>query len=90
MTRSLAGSEASRARGSSFNGGLRQGPPGYGRLMNDQDPQTQLDEAKSDADEDLGDMEEKADEMEERLDENESIGEDVEVPDPEEGDSLSI
>jgi hypothetical protein len=58
--------------------------------MNDEDPQTQLDGAKSDADEDLGDMEDTADEMEERLDENESIGEDVEVPDPEEGDSLSI
>jgi hypothetical protein len=58
--------------------------------MNEDDPQTQLDDAKSDADEDLGDMEKTADAMEERLGENESIGEDVEVPDPEGDDALSI
>ena len=56
--------------------------------MSDDNPQDQIDEAKSDADEDLGEMEDEAAEMEDRLEENEDIGEDVEVPDPDESDAL--
>jgi hypothetical protein len=50
--------------------------------MSDDNPQDQLDEAKSDADEELGEMEDDGAEMEERLEENEDIGKDVEVPEP--------
>lgn len=58
--------------------------------MSDENPQNQIDEAKSDADEDLGEMEDDADELEERIEKNEDVGEDIEVPDPEGGDSLGI
>jgi hypothetical protein len=58
--------------------------------MSDEDPQDQIDEAKSDADEKLGEMEDDGSEMEERLEDNESIGEDIEVPDPDEGGALDV
>ena len=51
--------------------------------MSEDNPQDQIDEAKSDADEELGELEDDADRLEERIEENEDIGEDVEVPDPE-------
>jgi hypothetical protein len=58
--------------------------------MSDNDPQTEIDEAKRENDEDLGELDDQADDLEERLAENEAISEDVEVPDPDEGDALSI
>jgi hypothetical protein len=58
--------------------------------MSDDTPQDQIDEAKSDADEKLGKMENDGSEMEERLEENEDIGEDIEVPDPDEGGALNV
>jgi flagellar motility protein MotE (MotC chaperone) len=50
--------------------------------MNDEDPQTQLDEAKHEADEDLCEMEDDSAEMEKRLEENEDIEKDIKVPEP--------
>lgn len=58
--------------------------------MSDNEPQTEIDEAKRENDEDLGELDDQADEMKERLSENEAISEDVEVPDPDGGDALSI
>jgi hypothetical protein len=58
--------------------------------MSDERPQTQIDDAKSEADEDLTDLDDDAAELKTRIDENESMDEDVEVPDPDGGDALSI
>jgi len=58
--------------------------------MSEDNPEGQIDEAKRDTDEDLGAMEDEADQMEERLEEHESRSEDVEVPEPGQGDDLSI
>ena len=54
--------------------------------MTDEDPQAQIDEAKQSYDEEIGELEDDADEMEDRLTEHESEGEDVEVPEPDQGD----
>jgi hypothetical protein len=53
-------------------------------------PQDEIDEAKSEADEELGEMDDTADEMSDRLEEHESGDEDVEVPEPDQGESLDI
>jgi hypothetical protein len=63
---------------------------GYGLLMSDENPETRIEEAKSDADEDLGELENDAADLEERIDENESMDDEVEVPDPDGGDALSV
>lgn len=58
--------------------------------MTDNDAQSELDESRRDASEELGEMEGQADEMEDRLVENEAAGEEVEVPEPDQGEDLSI
>ncbi|MDX6587766.1 MAG: hypothetical protein QOI31_2239 [Solirubrobacterales bacterium] len=55
--------------------------------MSDENPQGQIDEAKSDADDAFSEMEDEATEMGDQLEAHESGDEDVEVPDPE-GDAL--
>ena len=58
--------------------------------MSEDNPQDQIDEAESDTDAELGEMEDEGAEMEERLEENEAMDEDIDVPDPDGGDALSI
>lgn len=58
--------------------------------MSENDAQEEIDEAKQQNDEELGELEDQGDDMQERLEENEAISEDVEIPDPDEGDALSI
>ena len=58
--------------------------------MSEDNPQDQIDEAESDTDAELGEMEDEGADMEERLEENEAMDEDIDVPDPDGGDALSI
>jgi len=58
--------------------------------MSDDNPEGEINEAKREADEDLGEMEDNAEKMDERLDEHESGQEDLEVPQPDHGDDLSM
>ena len=58
--------------------------------MSENDAHEEINEAKRENDEELGELEDQGDDMEERLAENEAISEDVEVPDPDGDDALSI
>jgi hypothetical protein len=58
--------------------------------MSEDDATSQIEESKREASEDLGDLESTGDDMEQRLEENEEMSEDIEVPEPDHGDSLSI
>jgi hypothetical protein len=58
--------------------------------MSEEDVSPDIDEAKREADQELGDLEDAAEDMDERLAESESKGGTVEVPEPDQGDDLSI
>ena len=58
--------------------------------MSEDNPQSEIDDHERKADEEFGDLEDKADDMDERLEEHEAGDEDVEVPEPDQGESLSI
>ena len=58
--------------------------------MSEENPQSEIDKSDREADDALGDLENKGDEMETRLDEHESGEDEVEVPEPDRGEDLSI
>ena len=58
--------------------------------MSEENGPKQIDEAKREADKELGEMEDDAQAMDERLSANESEGQEIEVPEPGQGEDLSI
>ena len=58
--------------------------------MSQDDASTEINEGKREANEELGDMESTGDALEQRLEENEAMSDEIEVPEPDHGDSLSI
>ena len=58
--------------------------------MSEDDASTEINESKREANEELGDMESTGDDLEQRLEENEAMSDEIEVPEPDHGDSLSI
>jgi len=58
--------------------------------MSEENPEGEIDGAKREADEELGEMEDNAEKMGERLAEHESAQEELEVPQPDHGDDLSM
>ncbi|MEJ7876443.1 MAG: hypothetical protein WKF62_07260 [Solirubrobacterales bacterium] len=58
--------------------------------MSDEGAHSEIDEAKRQADEKLGGLEEDATRMDDRLSEHESDAEEIEVPQPDKGDGLSL
>ena len=58
--------------------------------MSEESPQGQIDETEHDADKELGEMESEAAEMDDRLEEHESGEEEVEVPEPDRGETFSM
>jgi len=58
--------------------------------MSEEDANSEIDEAKREADEKLGGLEKDAERMDDRLSEHESAQEEVEVPQPNQGDDLTI
>ncbi|MDQ2675755.1 MAG: hypothetical protein M3Y34_03020 [Actinomycetota bacterium] len=58
--------------------------------MSEDDASTEMDHGKREADEELGDLDSTGDDLEQRLEENEAMTDEIEVPEPDRGDSLSI